>query len=220
MQAALSFIGFSRLLPRQWRRVFNAALVPVFLSVVGAVSADPAADLSEVLADIETYQAEFTQTIRDQHGKLVQQSTGNMSAARPGRLRWETEQPFAQLIVVDGQQIWRYEEDLEQVIVSAYDDNLGDTPALLLSGDVASIAANYRVVRSGPFYTLLPKGEESLFRAMQVTLKAGEVTRIQLNDSLGQTTVLQFKAIVVNPSLDDASFSFEPPAGVDVLRDE
>lgn len=201
--------------------MFSAAAVAgVILCAAGAVCADPAADLSEALADIESYQAEFSQTIRDQHGKMVQQSFGRMSAARPGRLRWETEQPFAQLIVVDGEQIWRYEEDLAQVVVSAYDDNLGNTPALLLSGDVASISANYRVVRSGPFYTLLPKGEESLFRAMQVTLKSGEITRIQLNDSLGQTTVLQFKAIVVNPKVDDASFSFEPPAGVDVLRDE
>jgi len=206
---------------RRWSKSGLALAVTALCLLASAgLRADALADLSATLATIKSYQADFTQTIRDQHGKRVQESAGKLYAARPGRLHWVTEQPFAQLIVVDGQQIWRYEADLEQVIVSDYSEDLGSTPALLLSGDVASIASSYRVVRSKNFYTLLPKDDESLFRAMQVMLNEGKLTRIQLNDSLGQTTVLRFSKIKVNPSLDQSLFEFTPPEGVDVLRDE
>ena len=125
LQAALSFIGLSRFRPGQWGRVFNAVWLALLLSAAGTVRADPAAVLSDALADIEAYQAEFSQTIRDQHGKLVQQSSGKMSAARPGRLRWETEQPFAQLIVVDGEQIWRYRRELPADLFQLHPTNRG-----------------------------------------------------------------------------------------------
>jgi outer membrane lipoprotein carrier protein len=192
----------------------QAALFP------SLVRADALADLSAALTTIETYQADFTQTIYDQHDKQVQQSSGSLYASRPGKLHWAIEQPFEQLIVVDGKHIWRYEADLEQVIVSDYDEDLGSTPALLLSGDVASIGASYQVARAKNHYTLLPKDNESLFRAMQVTLEDGRITRIKLSDSLDQTTMLKFEHIEVNPQLDASLFQFEPPEGVDILRDE
>ncbi len=176
--------------------------------------------LSAKLKGIQTYSARFEQTIYDQDRRIVQSTQGELLAARPGKLRWSAEAPFAQLIVVDGVQIWRYERDLAQVVVSAYSDDLGGTPALLLSGDVSSIAARYRVTRSGDRFVLTPRDPDSLFRQMQVEFRGRKLTRLELLDSLGQTTVLVLKRIRLNPTLDPALFSFTPPPGVDVLRDE
>jgi len=176
--------------------------------------------LSAKLKGIHTYSARFEQTIYDQDRRIVQSTQGELLAARPGKLRWSAEAPFAQLIVVDGVQIWRYERDLAQVVVSAYSDDLGGTPALLLSGDVSSIAARYRVTRGGDRFVLTPRDPDSLFRQMQVEFRGRKLTRLELLDSLGQTTVLVLKRIRLNPTLDPALFSFTPPPGVDVLRDE
>jgi outer membrane lipoprotein carrier protein len=135
-------------------------------------------------------------------------------------LRWESAEPFAQLIVVDGKQIWRYEEDLQQVVVSKYSDDLGGTPALLLSGDVKSIGASYVVTAQDGRYQLLPRDNDSLFRSMLVRIDNDRLTELVLEDTLGQTTRLTLDKIELNPRLDPKLFTFVPPKGVDVLRDE
>ena len=196
-----------------------SSLLMTFSLVGQAREADLNA-LSAALSAIQTYSARFEQTIYDQDGRVVQVSRGQLMASRPGKLRWSSEEPFAQLIVVDGEHIWRYEEDLEQVIVSDYKEDFGSTPALLLSGNVSSIAARYSVSRYGNLYTLIPRDQDALFREMKVEVKGRKLTRLELQDSLGQTTVLALSKIRLNPSLEAALFSFKPPPGVDVLRDE
>ncbi len=200
-------------------------LLPCWLTlllclVAGQVNADALQSLSQSLANISSYRAQFQQQIFDQDKDLVQQSEGVLMAARPGKLRWESRAPFAQLIVVDGSQVWRYEEDLQQVVVSPYNDDLGGTPALLLSGDIASIGARYKVVEVDGQFELTPRNDQSLFRVMRVNLKNGRLTRLILEDTLGQTTQLEFTAIELNPGIDPGMFDFVVPEGVDVLRDE
>lgn len=202
-----------RVSPRQW-------LLLLLCLSTGHVYSDALSSLSEILADISSYRAEFVQQIYNQDQQLVQQSEGTLYAARPGKLRWLSEAPFEQLIVVDGTNIWRYEEDLQQVVVSGYNDDLGSTPALLLSGNVDSIGARYKVSEVGGQYQLLPRDEQSLFRAMTVRFDDGKLTQLLLEDTLGQTTKLLLSNIEQNPTLDPAIFEFVPPEGVDVLRDE
>lgn len=202
-----------RVSPRQW-------LLLLLCLSTGHVYSDALTSLSEILADISSYRAEFVQQIYNQDQQLVQQSEGTLYAARPGKLRWLSEAPFEQLIVVDGTNIWRYEEDLQQVVVSGYNDDLGSTPALLLSGNVDSIGARYKVSEVGGQYQLLPRDEQSLFRAMTVRFDNGKLTQLLLEDTLGQTTKLLLSNIEQNPTLDPAIFEFVPPEGVDVLRDE
>lgn len=200
---------------------FTQSCWPLLLWLaINTAFADPLSSLTEQLGDIDTYAADFSQQILDQDQALVQESRGKLYAARPGKLRWLSSEPFEQLIVVDGSNIWRYEEDLEQVIVSPYSDDLGSTPALLLSGDIESIGARYEVSLVDGQYQLLPKDEQSLFRAMLVSIDDGKLTALVLEDTLGQTTVLQLENIRRNPELEPSLFQFEPPEGVDVLRDE
>jgi outer membrane lipoprotein carrier protein len=195
-------------------------LLVLLCSGAGYVHSDALTRLSEALAGITSYRAEFVQQVYDQEQVLVQQSEGTLYALRPGKLRWLSRAPFEQLIVVDGSHIWRYEEDLQQVVVSNYSDDLGSTPALLLSGDIKSIGARYSVSEVDGQYQLLPRDEQSLFRAMLVRFESGKLARLILEDTLGQSTQLQMSAIEHNPTLDPTLFVFEPPEGVDVLRDE
>jgi outer membrane lipoprotein carrier protein len=199
--------------PRQW-------LLLLLCLSTGPVYSDALTSLSQILAGITSYRADFVQQIYNQDQQLVQQSEGTLYAARPGKLRWLSEAPFEQLIVVDGTNIWRYEEDLQQVVVSSYSDDLGSTPALLLSGNVDSIGSRYSVSEVDGHYQLLPRDEQNLFRAMKVRFDDGKLTQLVLEDTLGQTTKLLLSKIEQNPTLDPALFEFVPPEGVDVLRDE
>jgi outer membrane lipoprotein carrier protein len=42
---------------------------------------------------------------------------------------------------------------------------------------------------------------------------------MELMDALGQTTVIRFSDVRVNPTLDPSLFQFTPPPGADVIRD-
>ena len=78
--------------------------------------------------------ADFDQTVRDRNGKTVQQSKGNFVFQRPGRFRWVYAKPADQLIVGDGERVWIYDKDLNQVTVRKLSRALGSTPAALLAG--------------------------------------------------------------------------------------
>ena len=116
---------------------------------VSASHADEAAlqRLTAQLEPLKSLQAQFVQTVSDEAGKVLQTSQGSIAVRRGNRLRWETTAPFAYLIVTDGSVLWRYDRDLEQATRQPFRGELADTPALILSGEVARIGASYDVAR-------------------------------------------------------------------------
>src|ERR1043165_8504890 len=85
------------------------------------------------LGATQSASAAFEQRGEDRTGKLVQASKGRFVCLRPGRFRWEYEKPVDQLIVGDGQRVWIYDRDLNQVTVRRISKALGSTPAALLA---------------------------------------------------------------------------------------
>jgi outer membrane lipoprotein carrier protein len=61
-------------------------------------------------------------------------SSGTFEFARPNRFRFSYLKPFEQQIVSDGQKVWIYDADLNQVTVRKLGQALGATPAALLAG--------------------------------------------------------------------------------------
>jgi outer membrane lipoprotein-sorting protein len=72
--------------------------------------------------------------VRNRDGQVVERASGTLSLSRPDRFRWDYRQPYLQTIVADGERLWLYDSDLEQVTVRALEAGLGSTPAMLLSG--------------------------------------------------------------------------------------
>src|SRR5262249_26106517 len=82
----------------------------------------------------QSARADFQQKVVDKSGRTVQQSKGSFVFQRPGKFRWTYAQPVDQLIVGDGQKVWIYDRDLNQVTVRKLSRALGSTPAALLAG--------------------------------------------------------------------------------------
>ncbi|MEL7399219.1 MAG: outer membrane lipoprotein chaperone LolA, partial [Pseudomonadota bacterium] len=79
------------------------------ISVATASASDSALDsLISQLADMSTFEADFIQSSRAQNGDVLQQMQGKLSVAKPGKMRWETQDPYAQLVVSDGALLWIY----------------------------------------------------------------------------------------------------------------
>lgn len=195
---------------------------------VAGFAAEPIADVDAGYRQVDRFMqgltgldASFRQVLRDSRGQTAQQSAGRLQILRPDRFRWEYESPHAQLIVSDGQRLWLYDPDLEQVTVRALDRTLAGTPAMLLSGagDLRSGFDVERVERrDGVFWVLLaPKRTDTDFRRMRLGFRDDALAFMELEDKLNQTTVLEFIGLRRNPSLKADQFTFTPPAGADVI---
>lgn len=189
-----------------------------------ATAEDYALDqLVSLLQQTATLKADVEQLVMDQEGRELQEVSARLLMQKPANFRWEVTEPYSELMVTDGDTVWRYEPDLEQVTIQQFDTDLDRTPIMLLNGSADDIRSNYAVsaatmadgVRQR--FILQPRQPDSLFERMSLTFNGPVLEEMQFEDSLGQQTSLGFKAVERNQDIDTGAFSYEPPAGVDVI---
>ncbi|WP_367103832.1 outer membrane lipoprotein chaperone LolA [uncultured Psychrobacter sp.] len=174
--------------------------------------------LNKLLTNTKSMTADFSQTTQ---GASSGTFKGSMSVQRPNNFRWETKSPSEQLIVANGNSMWIYDKDLEQATKQGVDTQVGNTPALLLSGDPNKIAQNFKITQpynNKNYYVLYPKSDDASFKNLSVSFSGGKPVMMVLNDTLGQTTSIKFNNIKLNSSVNSNQFKFTPPAGVDVIN--
>ncbi|VTX89300.1 outer membrane lipoprotein chaperone LolA [Acinetobacter ursingii] len=146
---------------------------------------------------------------------------GVMKVERPGKFFWETTSPSKQTIATTGKTVWIYDPDLQQAVRQNLDDQVANTPALLLSGNTNQIMQSYRVTQpdsSKTYYTLYPKDSEGAFQSLTISFGANKAPSLMiLQDSLGQTTYVRFNNVKLNPSIPASTFNFTPPKGTDII---
>lgn len=205
------------------KTLIAGALVSVALP--GLALADKGADrLTRILEPLTTYVADFDQQILDGSGQRLQSASGRMWLARPGRFRWEVDAPYSQVVVSDGEQVTLFDPDLEQATIQALDERVTHTPALLLSGSADALTENYEVRSSqqgtAETFTLTPRSADTLFEALQLTFYGERLGALQMTDSTGQRTAIEFDGVEQNGNIADSRFSIELPEGTDVIRDD
>ena len=189
-----------------------------------ALANEAAERLTERLDPLQSYQASFEQRILDGSGERLQDARGEMWLSRPGLLRWEVEAPYTQTVVSDGDDVYLYDPDLEQVTVQALDERVTHTPALLLSGQVSELTESYDVEyeqdSGDDVFTLVPTSVDTLFEQLQMVFDGDMLTELWMTDSTGQRTSITFSNAERNGYIDDERFEFDIPDGIDVIRED
>lgn len=209
---------------RQW--MMYCCLGWALVSSLPTYAADPASPvqaLKDFLANTQSLQAKFEQVSIDESDRPIQVSSGIFLLSRPGKFRWEYQKPFQQQIVSNGQKVWFYDVDLEQVTVKNQTLALGSAPALLLSGSV-DLDKSFSVEllqKEGDIqrFKLVPTSENSGFQYILLGLKKQTLNSMELSDHFGQLIRIRFSEMKTGIPLNDAKFTFIPPAGVDVFSD-
>ena len=181
-----------------------------------------AGDLAQAkLNAIQSMTASFKQIVKAKK-REVSRSSGTMALQRPGRFRWQTKQPMAQLVVADGKKMWVYDVDLEQVTVKAQEKGLGGTAALFLSGYDNTVTRDFDVTQTTQgnvmVFDLHSKSSKANFQRIKLLFTQDTLTGLEMYDQLGQTTFVTLSQIKVNPKLAETVFKFKPPKGVDVVK--
>lgn len=170
---------------------------------------------------LTSFTATFEQTVYDADSQPLQSSSGSASLKRPGKFTWHYKQPNEQQIVSDGNKVWIYDPDLEQVTVSPLGDRASGTPLALLMGEIP-LDQEFDLKALGnsdnvDWYELLPKTKDNDFEAIYIGLNSAGLAVMELRDNFGQATQIKFADFKSNPTLEDKAFVFEPPEGVDVV---
>ncbi|HEB94525.1 MAG TPA: outer membrane lipoprotein chaperone LolA [Gammaproteobacteria bacterium] len=202
-----------------WRLLALLLLGLLTLPAQAGVATDR---LNAFFAAKDGLRASFVQTVQAPAFDQPEVSRGTLLLLRPNRFRWDYQEPYKQQIVADGQRLWLYDEELEQVVVKPLDTALGDTPAMLLSGS-GSVEERFtlkELPERGNGLTwvqLTPKQEDTGFEAVRLGFDAHDLRRMELVDGFGQVTRMQFFDVARDTQISPAAFRFVPPPGVDVI---
>jgi len=177
--------------------------------------------LHQFLNSTRTLKAEFSQMVIGKGGRKPQQSSGLVAISRPGKLRWDIQKPYPQLVVGDGEKIWIYDTELKQITVRKAGQAINGSPAALLSGS-NDLEKNFILKDVGDaegmaWVEATPKTSDSGFESVRLGFAGSDLKAMELHDSFGQTTHIRFSRLERNPVLPAATFKFTPPAGVDIV---
>ena len=185
--------------------------------------------LDAFVKNVKSGRASFTQTVsapaKDGQAVRAKVSSGSFEFARPNRFKFIYKKPFEQSIVADGQTLWLYDVDLAQVTARNQAAALGSTPAALIASapDLKALQAEYEL-RDAPnadgqeWLQAKPHSKDGSLQSVRVGFKGGVLATLEILDSFGQRSVLQFSGFEANAAVDAGSFAFKPPVGVDVVR--
>ncbi|ABE49393.1 outer membrane lipoprotein chaperone LolA [Methylobacillus flagellatus] len=202
-------------------RFLAVATMVVALMVPWSVRADGVESLKAFFKSTSAMRAHFRQVVTDAQGNKVQEVEGHMQLQRPGKFRWDYNKPYVQQIVGDGEKVWLYDPDLNQLTVRPMSKAIGSSPASLLAGaqDAERNFTLTTVIRSDglAWAQAVPKAEDSGFDKVLLGFKGDELQKMELHDSFGHVTSIQFSQLQRNPAIANSSFQFVVPAGADVV---
>jgi len=205
---------------KKWMQ-FSLAIMVMTLSLSLSAAESATEKLNQFVQNVVTFKAKFSQTVLDPRGQVLEEAQGFFILERPGKFRWDYEEPYPQHIIADGERIWFYDVDLEQVTVKSQLEALADTPATLLSGQTLPedkyLLADIPSEDGLSWVELIPKDVDSNFQTITLAFDQQGLNQMIMKDSFDQQTRLVFSQTTENSALLADVFMFTPPAGVDVV---
>ncbi len=177
------------------------------------------------VATTQSARGEFTQQlVKIDSGtiKASNKSTGTFIFSRPGKFIWTYQKPYEQLLQADGEKLYIYDKDLNQVTVKKLGDVLGSSPAAILFGS-NNLEQNFTLKEGAPkdgmeWLEATPKAKDTTFERIGIGMKDGVPAAMELRDSFGQISILTFGRFEKNPAMPASQFKFTVPKGADVFQ--
>lgn len=193
------------------------ALLPAPASASAAREA-----ITRFSTDLRSLDGRFVQQVFDAQGEPAERSEGRLSLRTPRQFRWEYQSPFPQLIVADGDHLWLYDPDLEQVTVrvQSYEEQSSPLAALIDPGELDRQFVVSDGGRDGGLVWVdltARQPEDAAVQSAKLGFDGPSLARMVFEDQLGQRTEISFSQWTRNGSLPADLFRFTPPKGVDVV---
>ena len=203
--------------------LFSCAWLPV-------QAADPG--LNSLLHGVEqrynrakTLQVHFVESYSLQ-GRARKSESGELTLRKPGRMRWDYTAPSGKLFVSDGKDVYLYTPDahrVEKAKLKASDDMRAPLAFLLGKLDFSKEFRDFDIKPEGAnsLITAKPKNDKLPYERIQMLVTPDfEIQRLVVNSPDLSMLTFQFDDEKLNPSVDDALFKFQLPAGATMVDAE
>ena len=225
----------------QNHRCSTMMIVFSFLLTIGAIflpptvdAADDAADntIDQIIAGVEArynvpgFTAEFDQESILKAMAVTDTASGRLMVRQPGKMRWEYVVPDPQTIITDGNDLWVYRPEENQVMV-------GKAPAFFGKGKGAGFLSNIKIIREGFQISQEPDPDPALYRLKLVPNKSSvdlmemqldiakknfDLIRIITFNVYGDETRIELKNYNFANVPPEDRFKFVIPEGADVVQ--
>jgi outer membrane lipoprotein carrier protein len=203
---------------------FAALVAASAFAFPGMASAAALDQFKSFVASTQSAKGEFTQQQlgKSKSGKATPASSGSFVFARPGKFIWTYRKPYEQVLQADGETLYIYDKDLNQVTTRKLGNALGSSPAAILFGS-NKLEENFTLSEAGArdgmeWLNATPKAKDTSFEQISIGLKDGVPMAMELKDTFGQTSRLTFTNFQRNPQLGAQQFKFTAPQGADVVN--
>ncbi len=220
---------------KMWKTIFPAVVMllisaaPVRAETTAPSGAPVSKDLKQVLDrlqrhyhDTNSSTAKFSEEIAAV-GAPKRTRQGTVSFRKPGRMRWEFEAPEVETIVSDGETLYNYDPDLNQVVETPLKQALKSSSATSFLLGIGNINRDFKAAFANPptptgLVDLILDAKTGGYK-IEVGLdpKSYNLMTLTLTDQLGDVTRIDFSDIHDNVELPDSTFAFKTPAGADVV---
>ena len=193
---------------------------------------DASSDIDMIIAGVEArynvpgFTATFDQESILKAMAVTDTASGTLAVRKPGKMRWEYQVPDPQTIITDGNDLWVYRPEENQVMV-------GKAPAFFGKGKGAGFLSNIKMIRKGFQISQEPETDPQLYRLtltpnkssvdlMEMTLEIAkknfDLVRIITFNVYGDETRIELKNFNFSKTPPEDLFQFSIPEGADVVQ--
>lgn len=218
-------------------RFIAIGVTVLMLTIVGGQICLPPASAADstidtIIAGVESrynvpgFTADFDQESILKAMAVTDTASGRLMVRQPGKMRWEYIIPDPQTIITDGDDLWVFRPEENQVLV-------GKAPSFFGEGKGAGFLSNIKTVRKSFQISLEAVNDPKLHRLqlipnkssvdlMALTLdidkKSFDLVRIITYNVYGDETRIELKNLNFDNPPPEALFRFDVPEGADVLQ--
>ncbi|MCJ8315257.1 MAG: outer-membrane lipoprotein carrier protein LolA [Saccharospirillaceae bacterium] len=174
----------------------------------------------DILSEMQTLQANFNQLSVSNNRISSTQTSGVFKVKKPGKYAWVVESPYAEYTLSNGEKVWKYDVDLEEVNIEKVNDKNNQMMQLLQSTQTQTLLNDYKIHadRYGDesVFSFVPHNDEFGIAQITISFVDNKLNNIRIQSDLEQATILEFSDMVINQPIKDSEFELAIPEGVDV----
>jgi len=207
------------------KSVLRSAIVATVVLLCSQVQAGALDQFKSFVSSTHAAKGDFIQRqvkVVNGETKLSNQASGTFLFARPGKFIWLYQKPYDQLLQADGEKLYMYDKDLNQVTTKPLGTALSSSPAAILFGS-NDLETSFAIKEAGQkdgmdWLQATPKDKDSTFTLISIGMQNGLPREMDLRDTFGKTTIILLQNVEKNPALKPDQFKFVVPAGADVFN--
>lgn len=204
------------------RQCFYLLLLCLYCINSYAQTKDKDDPLWQFMHTTQTMQGHFTHRLFNPQGNVIEQSSGTLSLSLPSKFRWDYTEPYEQSIISNGQVLWIYDIDIDQLIIKDIATVADNTPLVIFSSyaevEKHFFVENIGVIEGANWVELSAKDKSSQYHRIRMGFDDDDKPLMMLIfDEFQQVTRIDFMTVNSNIHLEDEIFYIDPPAKVDVI---